>query len=57
VTAAFSVVSAVLFLVYNSVMLSLVKRKHAKETKGFERSQSVREVEEKALARQVGSLV
>ncbi|KAF2791199.1 hypothetical protein K505DRAFT_249501 [Melanomma pulvis-pyrius CBS 109.77] len=60
VTGVCSVITALLFLVYNGVMLSLVKRKHAKETKGFERSQSVRELEErreKVLGAEVGSVV
>lgn len=38
VTAALSVVTSALFLLYNSVMLSLIKRKHEKETKALERN-------------------
>jgi hypothetical protein len=37
VTAALSVVASALFLLYNSVMLALIKRKHLKETKALER--------------------
>jgi hypothetical protein len=37
VTAACSVVAAALFLLYNTVMLKLVKRKHEKEIKAAER--------------------
>lgn len=36
VTAACSVVTSILFLVYNTVMLALVKRKHQKETKALD---------------------
>ncbi|KAF2270194.1 hypothetical protein CC78DRAFT_574323 [Lojkania enalia] len=36
VTAVCSVVTAALFLLYNSVMLELVKRKHARETRAVE---------------------
>ncbi|KAF2732086.1 hypothetical protein EJ04DRAFT_343867 [Polyplosphaeria fusca] len=38
VTAVSSVVAVSLFLLYNSIMLKLVKRKHEKETKEAERS-------------------
>jgi hypothetical protein len=37
VTSACSVVTAILFLLYNTVMLALVKRKHTKETKALDR--------------------
>lgn len=37
VTAACSVVTAALFLLYNTVMLKLVKRKHEKEIQAIER--------------------
>ncbi|KAF3036870.1 hypothetical protein E8E11_003199 [Didymella keratinophila] len=37
VTAACSVVAAALFLLYNTVMLNLVKRKHEKEIRAVER--------------------
>jgi hypothetical protein len=36
VTAALSVVACALFLLYNSVMLTVIKRRHAKETKALE---------------------
>lgn len=36
VTAALSVVTSALFLLYNSVMLMLIRRKHEKETKAVE---------------------
>ncbi|KAF9737677.1 hypothetical protein PMIN03_000147 [Paraphaeosphaeria minitans] len=36
VTAALSVVASALFLLYNSVMLTLIKRKHQKETRALE---------------------
>lgn len=38
VTAALSVIASALFLLYNSVMLTLIKRKHAKETRELKRS-------------------
>jgi hypothetical protein len=37
VTAACSVVTAALFLLYNTVMLKIVKRKHEKEIQALER--------------------
>lgn len=37
VTAACSVVAAALFLLYNTVMLKLVKRRHEREVKAVER--------------------
>lgn len=37
VTAALSVVASALFLLYNSIMLSLIRRKHEKETRAVER--------------------
>jgi hypothetical protein len=37
VTAACSVVAAALFLLYNTVMLKLVRRKHEKEIRAAER--------------------
>jgi hypothetical protein len=37
VTAACSVVAAALFLLYNTVMLKFVKRKHEREVKAAER--------------------
>ena len=39
VTAACSVVAAALFLLYNTVMLKLVKRKHEREIKAAERGE------------------
>lgn len=36
-TAACAVVTAALFLVYNTVMLRLVKRRHEREVKAAER--------------------
>ena len=43
VTAALSVATCALFLLYNSVMLSLIKKKHAKETKALASITSYRE--------------
>jgi hypothetical protein len=44
VTSACTVVTAALFLLYNSVMLTIVKRRHDKEVKAVERTQSQRDV-------------
>ncbi|KAF2678214.1 hypothetical protein K458DRAFT_464136 [Lentithecium fluviatile CBS 122367] len=49
VTASCSVVTAALFLLYNTVMLALVKRKHEKETKAMERDLSYREAVEQEM--------
>ena len=39
VTAACSVVAAALFLVYNTVMLKVVKRRHEREVRAAEREE------------------
>lgn len=44
VTSACSVVAAALFLIYNSIMLAVVKKRHDKQTKAVERSMSQRQV-------------
>jgi hypothetical protein len=44
VTAALSVVASALFLLYNSVMLTLIKRRHEKETKAVQSSMGYGEV-------------
>lgn len=45
VTSACSAVAAALFLLYNTVMLKLVKRKHEKEMKAAERDEDSRYVD------------
>ncbi|USP77938.1 hypothetical protein yc1106_05212 [Curvularia clavata] len=43
VTAACSVVAAALFLLYNTIMLRLVRRRHEREVKAVEKEQSSRD--------------
>lgn len=50
VTSACSAVTAGLFLLYNTVMLKLVKRKHEKEVKAAERDEDSRYVDEQRSA-------
>lgn len=54
VTGALSVVTSALFLLYNSVMLTLIKRKHDKETKALERGEGAEQgVRESGVVRTV----
>lgn len=41
VTSACSVVTAALFLLYNTIMLNLVKRRHERETRAVEQNQGM----------------
>lgn len=60
VTSACSVVAAILFLLYNTIMLALVKRKHAKETRALDREMSVKEgvsADQESKQKDVGGVV